>query len=277
MTKLAICSDLHLEFGPVELNNEGADVLILSGDIMVANDLDINSREDNFDVPAIYNSSNERARRYRQFLQHCSNQFPNVVYVAGNHEFYHGKWNHTIEVLRQEAKHYHNVNFLESDAVDIDGVTFIGGSLWTDCNKGDPLTLHGVRDMLNDFQLIKNEDTGSRLLPVDTIKRHEKTLGYFKHVLDNNKDGKFVVVGHHTPSAMSVHPRYKFDTIMNGAYHSDLSEFILDHPEIKLWTHGHTHEPFDYMIGDTRIVCNPRGYVGHDPKAGNFKLKYLEI
>ena len=47
---------------------------------------------------------------------------------------------------------------------------------------------------------------------------------------------------------------------MNGGYHSDLSEFILDHPQIKLWTHGHTHHPFDYVIGETRIVCNPRGY-----------------
>ena len=64
---------------------------------------------------------------------------------------------------------------------------------------------------------------------------------------------------------------------MNGGYHTDLSEFILDHPEIVLWTHGHTHEPFDYMIGTTRIVCNPRGYAGHDENADVFQLKYLEI
>jgi hypothetical protein len=57
---------------------------------------------------------------------------------------------------------------------------------------------------------------------------------------------------------------------MNGAYSSDLNDFILDHPQIKLWTHGHTHEPFDYMIGSTRIVCNPRGYSGYEARADEF-------
>jgi hypothetical protein len=64
---------------------------------------------------------------------------------------------------------------------------------------------------------------------------------------------------------------------MNGGYSSELSEFILDHPQIKLWTHGHTHEPFDYMIGDTRIVCNPRGYINYEGCADNFKLQFIEV
>jgi hypothetical protein len=64
---------------------------------------------------------------------------------------------------------------------------------------------------------------------------------------------------------------------MNGGYHSDLSEFILDRPGIKLWTHGHTHELFDYMIGSTRVVCNPRGYDGHEAIADNFTLKVVEL
>ena len=61
-----------------------------------------------------------------------------------------------------------------------------------------------------------------------------------------------------------------------GSY-SDLSEFILDRPGIKLWTHGHTHENFDYMIGSTRIVCNPRGYDGYEDIADNFSLKVIEL
>jgi hypothetical protein len=64
---------------------------------------------------------------------------------------------------------------------------------------------------------------------------------------------------------------------MNGGYRSELSEFILDHPQIKLWTHGHMHDPFDYMIGTTRVVCNPRGYAGHDEQADVFQLKFLDI
>ena len=64
---------------------------------------------------------------------------------------------------------------------------------------------------------------------------------------------------------------------MNGGYSSDLSEFILDHPQIKLWTHGHTHEDFDYLIGSTRIVSNPRGYINYEDRADRFELKYVEI
>jgi hypothetical protein len=57
---------------------------------------------------------------------------------------------------------------------------------------------------------------------------------------------------------------------MNGAYSSDLSEFILDHPQIKMWTHGHMHDTFDYLVGSTRVVCNPRGYVKYEQRADEF-------
>jgi len=128
-------------------------------------------------------------------------------------------------------------------------------------NKGDPLTLHAVRDMMNDFRVIKKEEEGyTNLKPHDTVIRHRHMLGYIKNVVAERPDEKFVVVGHHSPSFQSVHEQYRGETLMNGAYHSDLSEFILDRPQIKLWVHGHTHHCFDYMIGETRVVCNPRGY-----------------
>ena len=76
--------------------------------------------------------------------------------------------------------------------------------------------------------------------------------------------GTFVVVGHHAPSKQSVKPGYEKDLIVGGAYSSDLDEFILSHPQIKVWVHGHTHDKFDYMIGPTRIVSNARGYVGYE-------------
>jgi hypothetical protein len=64
---------------------------------------------------------------------------------------------------------------------------------------------------------------------------------------------------------------------MNGCYSSDLEAFILDHPEICLWTHGHTHEDFDYMIGTTRVVCNPRGYIGYEQRADTWQPKLIEL
>jgi hypothetical protein len=111
----------------------------------------------------------------------------------------------------------------------------------------------------------------------DVASRHARTLGYFRSVLSEQHDRKFVVVGHHTPSFQSCAEYYRSDTIMNGAYHTNLEEFILDRPQIKLWTHGHTHDDFDYMIGDTRVVCNPRGYIKYEKRASNFEVKYVDI
>jgi DNA repair exonuclease SbcCD nuclease subunit len=219
----------------------------------------------------------ESAKRFRDFLSRISLEFPHVIYVAGNHEFYHGRWLQTIEVLRSECSRYPNIHFLECDTKVIEDITFTGGTLWTDCNKSDPLTLHSLVGIMYDYTAIKNEDAGyTKLRPVHTSDRHDKTKKYIKNVLDNTK-GKVVVVGHHAPSSKSVHERYARDVLMNGAFYSDLSEFILDHPQIVLWTHGHMHDPWDYMIGDTRVVCNPRGYSGEERRANDFKLKYIEV
>jgi DNA repair exonuclease SbcCD nuclease subunit len=218
------------------------------------------------------------ALRFRNFLKRCSFQFPHVVYVAGNHEFYHGKWNASLEHLREECAKYPNIYFLERDIKVINDYTFIGATLWTDCNKSDRLTILTLNGMMNDYRVIRNDEHEyARLHPDSTIQRHHQTMGYLKAVLPDLKDKKVVFVGHHGPSAMSTHPRYQYETHMNGGYRSELSEFILDHPQIKLWTHGHMHDPFDYMIGTTRVVCNPRGYSGHDPQADVFELKFLDI
>ena len=93
----------------------------------------------------------------------------------------------------------------------------------------------------------------------------KETVNYIRTVVETDPLKKYVVVGHHAPSFSSISAQYQGQTIMNGGYASDLSDFILDHPQIKLWTHGHMHQCFDYMIGSTRVVCNPRGYEGYEP------------
>lgn len=282
--RIQIVSDLHLEFSDVFIKNEAnADVLILGGDIMVAQDL-----HDHLDAPSLWDMPGtqvmgrrqESARRYRDFLKRCSFQFPHVIYIAGNHEFYNGKFYAGIDYLREECLKFPNVYFLENDTKVIDDVVFMGATLWTDMNKGDPLTLHAIRDMMNDFRVIKNDRLGyTSLKPSHAMERHKMTKNYFNLVLEQNKDKKCVVVGHHTPSFLSVHEQYKNEYIMNGGYTSDLSEFILDHPQIVLWTHGHTHHCFDYMVGTTRVVCNPRGYEndGYSEQTGWDPNKIVEI
>ncbi len=247
--RIQIVSDLHLEFSDINIQNtENADVLILGGDIMVAS--------------KVHKPESEYGKRFRDFLSRVSFQFPHVVYVMGNHEFYSdGKFFDSIEDMRAACAVHNNVYLLERDTKTIDDVVFVGGTLWTDMNKFDPLTLHAVRDMMNDYRAIVNDKAGYRhLKPADTVERHRMTRDYIKQIVSENKDKKIVVVGHHTPSFQSCHEQYKHDYLMNGAYHSDLTDIMLDNPHIKLWTHGHTHHCFDYMVGETRVVCNPRGY-----------------
>ena len=279
--KVALCSDLHLEFQDINIQNtESADVLILSGDILVAEDLHNHPEVHPMDPVNIPNLGRRQAiaLRFRDFIKRCSFQFPHVVVIAGNHEFYHGKWKASIQHLRDEYSKFPNVYFLEQDFKVIDDVTFIGGTLWTDCNNGDPLTINALSGMMNDFRVIRNDEKAYiKLKPENTVFRHRQTVGYFKTVLDDRKDSRVVVVGHHAPTFNSVHEKYRNEQLMNGGYASDLSEFILDNPQIVLWTHGHMHDPFDYMIGTTRVVCNPRGYAGHDAQADVFQVKFLEI
>jgi hypothetical protein len=218
-------------------------------------------------------------------------------------------------------KYLPNLQILDKEVWTLhDEVTFIGGTLWTDMNKEDPLTLFHVQQRMNDFRCVdnsnrmvsrkvpiyeenplytedgkngpkytqdekgfhkqigfKHKESPSRFCPEDAVVDHKKMLDYIRIITEGQYDKKFVVVGHHTPSSFSVHPKYAHDNLMNGAYHSDLIDFILERPQIKLWTHGHTHEEFDYMIGSTRVVCNPRGYADYETIADNFKLKYWEI
>lgn len=281
--RIKVVSDLHLEFSDVDIKNEDdIDVLILSGDILVANDLHDHPEMDysmysNDDLGNL-GSRQLASIRFRNFLKRCSFQFPHVVYVAGNHEFYHGKFVSSLTHLRDECAKFPNIYFLERDVKIIDDVVFVGATLWTDCNRGDPLTLHSLTDMMNDFQLIRHDGHGyTRLRPAHIMHRHQQTLEYFKEVITNRKDQKIVVVGHHAPSYNSIHPDYKNDHLGNGGYASDLSEFILDNPHIKLWTHGHVHQCFDYMIGETRIVCNPRGYEGYEPNTGWNPKHFVEV
>jgi Icc-related predicted phosphoesterase len=270
--RIQLCSDLHLEFSDVNIKNDNlADVLILSGDIMIAQDLHDHPEP----VTSPYASyqqlgrRQESAQRFRNFLRRISFQFPHVVYVAGNHEFYHGKFVDSIRVLREECARYPNIYFMENDYKKIDDILFIGATLWTDLNRGDPVTLYTVANSMNDYRVIRHDELGyTRLRPAHTLSRHRKSLEFIVEAIKNHPTDRVVVVTHMAPSVLSINERYKNDRVMNGAYYSDLSEFILDHPRIELWTHGHVHTPVDYMIGSTRVVCNPRGYEGFEPDSG---------
>lgn len=273
--KITLVSDLHLEFSDVNIVNNGVDVLILGGDIMISQDLhDHPEPVSAVERSIIANSQGlgrrqESAQRYRDFLKRVSFQFPHVIYIAGNHEFYHGKFPAGLDYLREETDKFNNIYFLENQTKVIDDVTFIGTTLWTDMNKGDPLTINACKDSMNDYRVIRNNlRSYARFSPIDSVSSHKKSIKFIKETVAADPNKKYVVVGHHAPSKLSIKPRYEKDHLLNGAYSSDLSEMMLDHPQIKLWTHGHTHDCFDYIVGETRIVCNPRGYEGYEDPSG---------
>lgn len=257
--KIAIGSDIHLEFGSLEIENkEDADVLILSGDIFPVDNISLDILD---------------KRVFHNFMENVSREFKQTVMVMGNHEFYHGNFANAYKELQLSLREYENITLLEKEKITIGNIVFLGATLWTDMNGDDPETINSMMYTMNDYRLIKNGDR--RLVPEDTIEAFYETLGFIDRATMDN--GKFVMVGHHAPSKQSTHPRYAGDLLMNGAYSSNLFDFIYERPQIKLWTHGHTHMPFDYMINETRIVCNPRGYIGHEALAAKFDLKCVEV
>jgi len=262
--RIKVISDLHLEFSDYSTkNDQDYDVLILSGDILLAQPL--HDFPADIDVKNIQSKYHIQAIRFRNFLKYCSEDFPHVIFVAGNHEFYNGNFYQSLDILREECGKFPNIHFLENDTFELEDVIFVGGTLWTDCNNRDGLTMYDISRCMNDYRVIKNDHRNySRISPEDTLQRHKVTLEYIRKVAkDAPIDKKIVVVGHHGPSDLSVHDNYKTDFMVNGAYRSRLDDFILDNPNIVLWTHGHTHYFFDYYIGNTRVVCNPRGYQGY--------------
>jgi hypothetical protein len=154
------------------------------------------------------------------------------------------------------------------------------------------MTMNHVSRRMNDFQICENsnEMVNYRTFENDKAKFHKRPATWSprsalvehkamkKFIEDNYDSTKInVVCTHHAPSKGSEHPRYAHDTLMNGAYNSNLDDFIMERPMIKLWTHGHTHEDFDYMIKGCRVVCNPRGYINYEDRADRFELKFVEV
>lgn len=247
--KLQLMSDLHLEFEPTfRPKNSGADVLVLSGDICVAYYFE------KTDQSPYYKTANE----FRDFFRHCSNEFNHVIYVKGNHEHYRHYIDETTKVLRRELALYDNIHLLDGEYVDIDGVRFIGTTMWTDLNRNNPVTEGYLRGTMNDFRLIQWKSDYRKFTPMDSYRLHQRAL---YDISEYSRDhDRVVVCTHHAPSYQSIHPKYRGDIHMNGGYYSELTDFIMSNQQIKLWTHGHVHNSFDYDIMGTKVWCNPRGY-----------------
>ncbi len=267
--KINLISDCHINFDDLVL--PGGDVLIMAGDIMEAGHLRLadNEKRNTF-----------IADRYRRFCNEELLKYRKVIYICGNHEHYHNSYEDTHSRIRRELPD--NVYFLEAESCQIDDVHFFAGTFWTDMNKKNPISMQVVRQGMADFHVIKHGGGfkvrtmygdsyyTSKFTPAYVADIFRETVGKLKDFLDEHSEDKVVVISHHAPSPLSINEKYKDDHHMNFGYHSDLTEFILDHPQIKFWVHGHMHDPVDYMIGSTRVLSNPRGYKGYEEQAEIF-------
>lgn len=245
--KAVVISDLHLRHGETTdyghtLPND-VDVVILAGDITAP-------------------ITSSLAWAHRNFVMAGYE----VVFVAGNHEYYE----HCYEISMRDALKYRSkypgVHFLENEAVVLRGVRFLGATLWTDFNLyQDPLTgaMHALRGM-NDYRAITSiSPEGSRrdFVPYMTADMHDASARFLMQAMNEPFDGPTVVVTHHAPHPLSVAEKYAGDDY-NPSFASDLSKLIENY-QPQFWIHGHTHTSFDYIVPgtDTRVVCNPRGYL----------------
>ncbi len=251
--KFRLLSDLHLEFGGMDvppLPEDASTTLVLAGDIGLAN----------------------KASTYKKFIKRMANQFQDVIWINGNHEFYHSSMRRAPEKIREQLDLLlvPNVHYGDRFTVVLDGVAYICATLWTDMNKQDPFTMYDMKNRLNDFKLIRNgpasEPYQRRISTIDIVGEFMAAKDYIFAELKVQMDAgnKTVVVTHHGPSFLSIAPQFARDTVTNGAYVSELGNDICDAGGPNVWVHGHTHVSFDYMIDQTRVVVNPRGYVGHE-------------
>lgn len=241
--KIWVLSDLHLEFGVpfVQQAPPDADVLVCAGDLLTRGI-----------VPSI-----------EWLARHIDPSLP-VVFVAGNHEFYGGALQEGLREAREATSRYPNLHFLENDAVDISGVRFIGGTLWTDfrLSGDDPqFAMTAAQSGMNDFRKIKfSKVPFQKFKPIHAYRRHMETRAFLASALTIAGDRKTVVVTHHAPSCRSISPDFRNDPL-SACYASDLEALIAE-TQPALWVHGHVHHRNDYLLGTCRVVSNPKGYPG---------------
>jgi predicted phosphodiesterase len=233
--KLQILSDLHLTVSALEWPLTDADVVILAGDIA----------------------------RPQQAIEWATGFGQPVFYVAGNHEFY----GDNLSATRQALKDFSAgtpVQVLEGEQAVLDGVRFLGTTLWSDFKlfgEGEAQewaimqSLLFVRDFSRIYRDVANEHV---FTPAAAMALFAEQVDWLQAKLNEPFAGPTVVITHHAPSRQSLHPRFAHSPI-SVCFVSDV-EYLMSGERVALWVHGHTHDSFDYVVNGTRVICNPRGY-----------------
>jgi len=231
--KIQLLSDLHIEFESYGYPDVDSDVVVLAGDIHTKTHGVLWAIENITDKP--------------------------VIYVLGNHEYYGKTYPKLIDTAKELAKGS-NVHVLENEVITLDGVNFLGCTLWTDFRLyGDPrIAGYHCQQAMNDYRKIKKLPGYSKIRSIDVAQIHHASKTWLAKELKARKGAKNIVLTHHGPSLKSVSAEFKND-LTTAAYVSNMESFIEEY-EPWYWLHGHMHNSSDYFIGDCRVLCNPRGY-----------------
>lgn len=258
MTTIAIYDDLHLETdGACRMELADADICVLAGDICVAAALQPHRTDAD---------ARGHKKACTKFFQRVSDKYNHVFYVMGNHEHYRGVFEQTPVILRDFLSQWSNITLLDKEGMVWRDVYIFGATLWTSVNNNNPITVEALKEYMNDFHVIKRDGgdtwhpTMSYLEFCETIEKLEYHLSVARDLMESGEIKKIVVITHHCPSQLSCDERFADEIQGNYAYFSNLENFILDQDIIDVWFHGHVHVAKDYWLGDTRVVCNPRGY-----------------
>lgn len=230
--KLLVTSDLHVEFHADQghgllgsLDPSGVDVLVVAGDLAVGSLID-------------------------DALRFVCRRFPRVVYVLGNHEYYHSSPDEVHERMRALAERVPNLHWLHCSSTEIGGVRFAGATLWFEADAENRRWAH----MMSDFSVIEDF--------VPWVYQENRRAESFLAVQAPRSD---VVVTHHLPSNRSVAPEFA-GSPLNRFFVADVEETVRRWGAA-LWVHGHSHVPCDWLCGSTRVLCNPHGYPGERAEA----------
>jgi predicted MPP superfamily phosphohydrolase len=229
--RLQLISDLHTEFLtgrelsviqslPIEKN---LDFLVVAGDLVIP------GYQGSTLTTSIFGVLSEMARY--------------VIYVTGNHEYYNGSKEWTEDKLKSAMEDFRNIHWLNNEELTLDGVHFVGGSMW-----------YPVGDGLNALYAKMVSDS-SQIANFNWAERENRI---FNLIVDSKATPDTIVVTHHMPHSMTTPPEFK-NSLINRFFVSNQQHTMMTRRP-KLWLFGHTHTEFDGMYEATRLVCNPYGY-----------------
>ena len=236
--RIALLSDIHLSVNALPFPEVDADIVVLAGDIA-------------------------RPARAIEWASTCP--VP-IVYVAGNHEFYGSDLVSTYEQLNS-LSHDSRIHVLERSEYIQDGVRFLGCTLWSDYRLFDDAQARAqgvdlATQLIRDFSHIKiSPDFPDLFTPAISQMIFLQTVAWLDECFKRDSTTPTVVVSHFAPTRSSISAQFAGSPI-NSSFVSDLEERIRGW-QPALWLHGHTHGSFDYRVGNTRVICNPRGYAKH--------------